>query len=110
MATFSVYGLFYELEDNKLLLKYLDDSSSEHDNPGGTERLLKSRYDTFDAKPYFSSMFKVYISRSMMDSDLSDVKGLIGRQVRLTVRPHVRTSPQRSCLLYLVDIYPITDV
>lgn len=110
MATFPVYGLFYELEDNKLLLKYLDDASSEHDNPNGTLRLLESRYENFDAKPYFNSMFKVYISKNMMNADLSDIKGLIGRQVRLTVRPHVRNSPQRACLLYLVDIYPITEV
>lgn len=110
MATFPVYGLFYEIEDNKLLLKYLDDATSEHDNPLGTLRLLESRYDNFDAKPYFKSMFKVYISKNMMGADLSDVKSLVGRQVRLTVRPHIRTSPQKSCLLYLVDIYPITDV
>lgn len=107
MATFPVYGLFYELEDNRLLLKYLDDATSERENPKGTQSLLDSRYGDFDVKPHFNTMFKVYISKRMMDGDLSDVTSMIGRQVRLTVRPHVRG---RACLLYLVDIYPIRDV
>lgn len=110
MATFPVYGLFYELEGNKLLLRYLDDETSERGNPRGTEHLLKSRYEDFDTKPYFATMFKVYIKKQMMDADLSDIKSLIGRQVRITVRPHIRTSPMKSCMLYLVDIYPIRDV
>ena len=110
-AEITVYGTLTEIEaTNRIVLSYLDtfgESGSEHHNAGGTRTYLEKLYSDYDVKPCRKNSFVVFLDPKR---DKSDIEALIGRQVKVIVKPRLRTlNDRRDCYLNLQYIEPITQ-